>query len=60
MVSEVKALAGQWQYDVGPIGYAGQVHAGRIQTEPRNLGRGWERFDFQIQGLIHDYRHGSS
>jgi polyphosphate glucokinase len=47
LVAGVKALAGDWKYDVIAIGYPGQVRDGRIMTEPRNLGRGWSRFDFK-------------
>lgn len=46
MVSAVKALAGDWQYDAVAIGYPGQVRGGRILIEPHNLGRGWVGFDF--------------
>ena len=47
MVEGVKAMAEDWKYDAIAIGYPGQVHDGRIVTEPRNLGRGWGRFDFK-------------
>jgi polyphosphate glucokinase len=47
MVDGVKAVAAEWKYDAVAIGYPGQVHDGRIVTEPRNLGRGWARFDFK-------------
>ena len=47
MVEGVKAMAADWQYDAVAIGYPGQIHDGRIVTEPRNLGRGWTRFDFK-------------
>jgi polyphosphate glucokinase len=47
MVSDVKELAKDWKYDVVAIGYPGQVHDGRIRSEPRNLARGWAQFDFQ-------------
>ena len=46
MVSGVKALAGNWNYDAVAIGYPGRVVEGRIQVEPHNLGRGWVGFDF--------------
>jgi polyphosphate glucokinase len=47
MVSEVKAIAKGWSYDVVSIGYPGPVHDGRPIAEPRNLGKGWVGFDFQ-------------
>ena len=46
MVSEVIEFAGSWKYDAVAIGYPGKVHDGRIVSEPRNLSRGWTRFDF--------------
>lgn len=46
MVSGVKELAADWQYDVVAIGYPGVVHKGYIATEPHNLARGWIGFDF--------------
>jgi polyphosphate glucokinase len=46
-VAGVKELAGDWKYDAIALGYPGQVRDGRIMTEPRNLGRGWARFDFK-------------
>src|SRR5262245_48291732 len=46
MVSEVKKLAADWQYDVLSIGYPGLVLRGRIAAEPYNLASGWVGFDF--------------
>jgi polyphosphate glucokinase len=46
MVSNVKALTRDWQYDVVSIGYPGLVTDGRPTTEPNNLGRGWVNFDY--------------
>jgi polyphosphate glucokinase len=47
MVAGVKALAAEWKYDAVAIGYPGQVRAGRIMSEPHNLGRRWVGFDFK-------------
>ena len=47
MVTEVKALAERWKYDVVSIGYPGPVLNGRPVTEPHNLGRGWVGFDYR-------------
>ncbi len=41
-----KATAG-WDYDVVSIGYPGAVVAGQPAVEPRNLARGWVRFDYR-------------
>jgi polyphosphate glucokinase len=46
MVSSVKKLAEDWQYDVVSIGYPGPVLHDRPVVEPRNLGTGWTGFDF--------------
>src|SRR5262249_37290865 len=46
MVSEVKRLTSDWDYDVVSIGYPGLVVHHRVATEPHNLGRGWTGFDF--------------
>jgi len=46
MVSEVRKLARDWNYDVVTIGYPGPVLHGRPMAEPYNLGRGWVGFDF--------------
>jgi polyphosphate glucokinase len=41
-----KATAG-WHYDVVSIGYPGAVVDGKPAVEPRNLARGWVRFDYR-------------
>jgi len=46
MVSKVKKLARDWDYDVVSIGYPGSVLRGQPATDPRNLGLGWVGFDF--------------
>jgi polyphosphate glucokinase len=46
MVAEVKKAAAGWKYDRVSIGYPGPVRHGRVSEEPKNLGRGWVRFDF--------------
>jgi polyphosphate glucokinase len=47
MVTAVRELADDWQYDVISIGYPGFVVRGRPVTEPHNLALGWVGFDFQ-------------
>lgn len=47
MVSGVKRVTDDWDYDVVSIGYPGLVVRNRIVVEPHNLGRGWVRFDFE-------------
>jgi polyphosphate glucokinase len=46
LVSEVKRLTKDWDYDVVSMGYPGLVMRGRIVAEPHNLGDGWVGFDF--------------
>jgi polyphosphate glucokinase len=46
MVSRVKKLVADWEYDVASIGYPGPVLHGRPIAEPHNLGHGWVGFDF--------------
>lgn len=47
MATKVKLTAGEWKYDVVSIGYPGPVANGRPAEEPRNLGPGWVRFDYE-------------
>lgn len=47
MVSEVRKLAADWNYDFVSIGYPGPVLKNGPAVEPWNLGRGWVGFNFQ-------------
>ncbi len=47
MAARVKQLARGWSYDVVSIGYPGPVRNNRPAAEPRNLGKGWMRFNFE-------------
>jgi polyphosphate glucokinase len=47
MVTAVKRLTADWQYDAVSIGYPGPVLHGRPVSEPHNLGGGWVGFDFR-------------
>lgn len=47
MVSRVKALTKDWQYDAVSIGYPGPVVHNRPLAEPHNLGKGWVGFKFE-------------
>jgi polyphosphate glucokinase len=46
MVTEVRKLVTDWQYNVVTIGYPGLVLDGQPAREPHNLGPGWVGFDF--------------
>jgi predicted NBD/HSP70 family sugar kinase len=47
MVAGVKKLVADWKYDVVSIGYPGRVRRNRPLADPRNLGKGWTRFNFR-------------
>jgi polyphosphate glucokinase len=47
MVSEVRKLTNDWEYDVVSIGYPGPVSENRPLAEPHNLADGWVGFDFE-------------
>jgi hypothetical protein len=48
MVAQVKAeLKGEWKYDAIAIGFPAPVRDGRILDEPKHLGKGWVRFNFE-------------
>src|SRR5437899_11965298 len=36
-----------WKYDVVSVGFRAPVRNGRILTDPKNLGKGWTRFNFE-------------
>jgi polyphosphate glucokinase len=46
MVEQVVGLTHDWAYDAVSIGIPAPVHAGRVVSEPVNLGTGWVGFDF--------------
>lgn len=47
MVSQVKKLATEWEYDAVSIGYPGPVLQGHILHDPHNLAPGWVKFNFK-------------
>jgi hypothetical protein len=47
MVAAVKKAAAGWRYDRVSIGFPGPVRDGRPSEEPKNIGRGWVRFDYR-------------
>jgi polyphosphate glucokinase len=46
MAEAVKGATAGWSYDAVSIGYPGPVVNGRPAVEPKNLGAGWVRFDY--------------
>ena len=47
MATQVKRAVAGSKYDAVSIGYPGPVVNGRPTEEPKNLGRGWVRFDYR-------------
>ena len=47
MVAAALAAADGWRWDVVAVGVPAPVHAGRVVSEPFNLGKGWVGFDFE-------------
>jgi polyphosphate glucokinase len=47
MVLKVRQVAEGWKYEVASIGVPAPVVNGRPVEEPRNLGPGWVRFDYE-------------
>ena len=46
MAAGVKKAVAGWDYDAVSIGFPGPVRHGHPVEEPKNLGRGWVRFDY--------------
>lgn len=47
MVDRVLDATKGWDYDAVTIGYPGPVVRGKVVREPRNLGKGWVRFNYE-------------
>ena len=47
MVAQIKLEVEDWKFDAISIGFPAPVRDGRILTEPKHLGKGWARFDFE-------------
>jgi polyphosphate glucokinase len=47
MVPQVLETVKDWNYEAVSMGYPGPVMRGRPITEPRNLGTGWVKFDYE-------------
>src|SRR2546425_6173311 len=47
MVGQVKEEVEGWKYDAISIGFPAPVRDGRILGEPKHLGKGWARFNFE-------------
>jgi ROK family len=47
MIRQVKPLVSDWKFDAISMGFPSPVREGRIRSEPKHLGKGWARFDFE-------------
>jgi polyphosphate glucokinase len=43
----LKGKLDDWKYDVVSVGFPAPVRNGRILCDPKNLGKGWTRFNFE-------------
>jgi polyphosphate glucokinase len=47
MVAQMKSLLQDWRFDAVSMGFPAPVRNGRIMGEPKHLGAGWTRFDYE-------------
>jgi predicted NBD/HSP70 family sugar kinase len=47
LVTQLKSLVGDWAFDAISIGFPAPVRYGCIMNEPKHLGPGWTRFNFE-------------
>src|SRR5437870_10908802 len=47
MVKQLKVEIDGWKFDAISIGFPAPVRDGRILAEPKHLGKGWVRFNFE-------------
>jgi hypothetical protein len=47
MVAEIEPLVADWKFNAVSLGFPSPVREGKIASEPKHLGRGWVRFDFE-------------
>jgi len=47
MVTEVNEEVEEWKFDAISMGFPAPVRDGRILDEPKHLGKGWVRFNFE-------------
>src|SRR5438552_18604803 len=47
MVTQMKPLLTEWNFDAVSIGFTSPVRAGRILSDPKHLGRGWVGFAYE-------------
>jgi polyphosphate glucokinase len=47
MIAHIKPLLRDWRFDAISMGFPSPVRNGCIMSEPKHLGTGWVRFDFE-------------
>jgi len=47
MVAQIEPLVSDWKFDAISMGFPSPMRDGRIVSEPKHLGKGWVRFDFE-------------
>src|SRR6266480_2944717 len=47
MVTQMKPLLTEWNFDAVSIGFPSPVRDGRILSDPKHLGKGWDGVDFE-------------
>ena len=47
LIVETKKLVADWKFDAIAIGFPAPINKGRILQDPKNLGKGWMKFDFR-------------
>src|SRR5436190_5663601 len=47
MVAQMKTLVRDWSFDGISMGFPAPIRNGRIMSEPKHLGPGWTRFDYE-------------
>jgi hypothetical protein len=47
MVDQIRPLVADWKFDAISLGFPSPVRNGKIVTEPKHLGRGWVKFNFE-------------
>ena len=47
MVTQMKPLLQDWSFEAVSMGFPAPVHNGRIMSEPKHLGPGWTRFNYE-------------
>jgi ROK family len=47
MVTQMKPLLAEWNFDAVSIGFPSPVRGGRILSDPKHLGKGWVGFNFE-------------